>query len=91
MLPTHAVSFFSCSASPAWLRRTLVSLPGYLRPKPKIVYTLIAQFKAGGVLQRVFHDMKRQFGLLTSVERCGKYLYCGSLKGNHAARFDVTL
>ncbi len=46
--------FFFLLSVPGMLRRMLVSLPGYLRPKPKIVYTLIAEFNAGGVLREFF-------------------------------------
>ncbi len=75
--------------APNWLRRVLVSVPQQLRPKPSSVYSMIVTLSGDGELKKVWHDSKRVYGLLTSVERCGSYLYCGALKGDFAARFDV--
>lgn len=77
-------------AAPRWLRQVLVSLPTQWRPKTNQLYTMIAQFDRNGTLLHVRHDTKRVYGLLTSVDRCGKYLFCGALKGHFGARFTET-
>jgi sugar lactone lactonase YvrE len=76
---------------PTWLRRLLVAMPYAFRPTKDAVYTMIAKFAPDGTLLRVWHDAEQRYGLLTSVARCEKYLYSGSLKGRHAARFDVSV
>lgn len=78
------------NVAPKWVRRMLVSAPTFLRPGHKNVHAIIAQFDAEGNLMRVMHDKKRQFGMLSSVARCGKYLFCGCLSGHHVAVFDLT-
>lgn len=77
--------------APPFVLRILVSAPHFLRPKPRgKIRTLIVHLDQRGELIRVLHDTTRQFGLLTSVERCGKHLFCGALKGHFAARFEVS-
>lgn len=78
------------NVAPKWVRRILVSAPAFLRPGAKSVHAIIAQFDADGVLLRVLHDKQRQFGMLASVARCGKFLFCGCLSGHHVAQFDLT-
>ena len=75
--------------SPQFVRRFALALPKWCRPKPSSVYTMIVIFDRFGKLKKVLHDTKRIYGLLTSVERCNDYLYCGALKGHFGARFLV--
>lgn len=75
--------------APAFLRYILVRIPYSFRPGTSSVRSTIAVFSAEGQVIRVLHDKRRKFGLLTSVERCGEYLYCGCLKCQHVARFHV--
>lgn len=75
--------------APRWLRYLLVRVPFSLRPKASSVHSAIVQFSANGEVLRVLHDPKKEFGLLSSVERCKQHLFSGSLEGNHAVRFDL--
>jgi len=76
---------------PRFVLRFIVSAPHFLRPKPNgKIHTLIVHLDQRGELIRVLHDTTGQFGTLTSVERCGNYLFCGALKGHYAARFDIS-
>jgi SMP-30/Gluconolactonase/LRE-like region len=76
-------------AAPGWVRRVLIAMPYGLRPSSASVYTMIVHLDADGKVRRVWHDTLHRFGLLTSTARCGRWLYCGSVEGNHVVRVDV--
>jgi sugar lactone lactonase YvrE len=75
--------------APAWFRHVLVRAPHVLRPGPSSLHSMFAEFSSTGELLRVLQDRERRFGILSSVERCGRYLYSGSVHENHVARILV--
>jgi hypothetical protein len=75
--------------APAWLRHILVRAPYSMRPGDKSLHSIIAEFSGDGKLLRVLQDKSRKFGILSSVDRCGMYMYSGSLNGRHIVRFTV--
>lgn len=87
--PVPGIARFA-DIAPAFIRHILVRIPHRFRPTADAVHSVIAVISADGQLMRTLHDKQKRFGLLTSVERCGPYLFCGSLKGRHAARFTVS-
>jgi hypothetical protein len=75
--------------APAWFRHVLVRAPHRFRPGPSSLHSMFAEFSSTGELLRVLQDKERRFGILSSVERCGQYLYSGSVRENHVARILV--
>jgi sugar lactone lactonase YvrE len=86
--PVPAVGLLA-DVAPAWLRHILVRAPYSLRPGSGSLHSILAEFSSDGKLLRVLQDKSQNFGILSSVERCGTFIYSGSLNGRHVARFTV--
>jgi len=72
-----------------WLRKLLLRLPSFLRPRAKH-YAFVAAYSQDG---RLVHNLQdpdaEQIYTISSVERYGDRLYLGSLEGTMVGRVDL--